>query len=86
MGTPTQEHWVQEHRGALKAPVVWCLGATADFVSGQTSRGPQWLHDNAEWLARLLTEPGRLWRRYLLGNPLYLARVLRQRLTGRELP
>jgi N-acetylglucosaminyldiphosphoundecaprenol N-acetyl-beta-D-mannosaminyltransferase len=83
MGTPTQELWVAEHRPALAAPVVWCLGATADFVSGRTHRGPPWLHDNAEWLARLITEPGRLWRRYLLGNPLYLARVLRQRLTGR---
>ncbi len=85
MGTPTQERWVAEHRASLGAPVVWCLGATADFVSGHTWRGPAWLHDNAEWLARLVTEPRRLWRRYLLGNPLYLARVLRQRVTGRGL-
>lgn len=82
MGTPVQERWVQTWRGHLDAPVVWCLGATADFVSGKVDRGPAWLHDNQEWLARLLTEPGRLWKRYLLGNPLFLARVLRQRLRG----
>ena len=82
MGTPVQEAWTATWRAELEAPVVWCLGATADFVSGRTSRGPAWLHDNQEWLARLLTEPGRLWRRYLLGNPLFLARVLRERLRG----
>ncbi|HJN76621.1 MAG TPA: WecB/TagA/CpsF family glycosyltransferase [Myxococcota bacterium] len=80
MGTPAQERWVAQWRPSLEAPVVWCLGATADFVSGKTARGPAWLHDNQEWLARLITEPGRLWKRYLLGNPLFLARVLRQRL------
>ena len=83
MGTPVQERWVATWRGELEAPVVWCLGATADFVSGKVDRGPAWLHDNQEWLARLVTEPRRLWRRYLLGNPLFLARVARQALTGR---
>ena len=79
MGTPTQEHWTAEHRSALSAPVVWCLGATADFESGKTDRGPGFLNQNAEWLARLITEPERLWKRYLLGNPLFIARVLKER-------
>jgi N-acetylglucosaminyldiphosphoundecaprenol N-acetyl-beta-D-mannosaminyltransferase len=79
MGTPTQEHWTAEHRSALSAPVVWCLGATADFVSGKTDRGPGFLNQNAEWLARLITEPERLWKRYLLGNPLFIARVIKER-------
>ena len=59
--------------------VVWCTGATADFVSGRTVRGPAWLHQRQEWLARLVVEPRRLWRRYLVGNPLFVARVLRER-------
>jgi len=80
MGTPTQELWVKRWRSAIEAPVVWCTGATADFVSGATARGPKWLHQRQEWLARLVTEPRRLWRRYLLGNPLFLTRVIRQRL------
>lgn len=82
MGTPIQEAWTAAHRHALQAPVVWCLGATADFVSGKTDRGPGFLNQNAEWLARLITEPGRLWKRYLLGNPLFLARVLKERVRG----
>jgi N-acetylglucosaminyldiphosphoundecaprenol N-acetyl-beta-D-mannosaminyltransferase len=81
MGTPLQERWVARHRAALpEVPVVWVLGATADFVSGKVSRGPRVLYDNAEWLSRLLVEPRRLWRRYLLGNTAFLLRVARARL------
>lgn len=82
MGTPVQELWVARWRASLEVPVVWCLGATADFVSGRVSRGPAFLHRRAEWLARLLTEPQRLWKRYLLGNPRFLARVVRKRVLG----
>lgn len=80
MGTPTQERWIARWRGALDVPVVWALGATHDFVSGRVSRGPAWLHQNQEWLARLLVDPRRLWRRYLLGNARFLARCTRQAL------
>ena len=60
----------------LDAPVVWVLGATADFVSGKVPRGPAVLHRHGlEWLARLLVEPRRLWRRYLVGNARFAARV-----------
>lgn len=82
MGTPEQERWVAARRSRIDAPVVWCLGATADFVSGAVRRGPRWLTDRAEWLDRLWSEPGRLWRRYLLGNLAFLARVAVAR--GRE--
>lgn len=75
MGTPLQERWVTTNRAAIDAPVVWVTGATADFVSGHVSRGPRWLHDRQEWLARLLVDPKRLWRRYLVGNTVFLARV-----------
>jgi N-acetylglucosaminyldiphosphoundecaprenol N-acetyl-beta-D-mannosaminyltransferase len=84
MGTPLQERWVARNRAAIAAPVVWVLGATADFVSGKVSRGPAWLHDRQEWLARLFVDPRRLWRRYLVGNAVFLARVARQRVTSRS--
>jgi len=85
MGTPTQEHWVSEVRSKINAPVVWCVGATADYVAGQKSRpGPQWLIDRHEWISRLIDDPIRLWRRYLIGNPLFLARVLRSRQTSKR--
>lgn len=81
MGTPIQEWWVAANRHRIDAPVVWCLGATADFVSGKVNRpGPAWLVENHEWLSRLIADPRRLWRRYLLGNGAFLARVARQRL------
>lgn len=84
MGTPEQERWVEARRAHISAPVVWCVGATADFVSGQVRRpGPAWLVDNHEWLSRLLADPARLWRRFLVGNPLFFARVAGERLRRR---
>jgi len=79
MGTPVQEHWLSRHLPALRVPVAWVTGATADFVSGAVSRGPAWLHQDYEWLARLVTEPRRLWKRYLLGNAAFALRVARER-------
>ena len=81
MGTPTQEKWIAAHRGELEVPVVWAVGALFDFVAGVQPRGPRWMLDNGlEWLYRLCSDPRRLWHRYLIGNPLFLARVIRQRL------
>ncbi len=80
MGTPIQELWVARHRARIAAPVVWCIGATADFVTGVQRRGPRALTGNRlEWLARLASDPRRLFGRYVVGNPLFLARVVRVR-------
>ncbi len=88
MGTPVQERWVAARRGRIDAPVVWCLGATADFVAGEKPRpGPEWMVQNHEWMTRLIAEPRRLWRRYLVGNSVFLLRIgrerVRRRLSGR---
>ena len=85
LGMPLQEIWLMENRHRIEAGVALTGGAVFDYVSGELRRGPRFLTDNGfEWLARLLVEPRRLWRRYLLGNPLFLLRVLGQRLgTGR---
>lgn len=78
MGTPTQERWVLQHRNAIAAPVVWPLGATFDYFAGEQARGPEWLRNAGhEWAARLLADPGRLWKRYVLGNPQFLLRAWR---------
>jgi N-acetylglucosaminyldiphosphoundecaprenol N-acetyl-beta-D-mannosaminyltransferase len=80
MGTPTQERWVLEHRDAIDAPLVWALGATCDYFAGEQARGPEWLRRAGhEWAARLLADPGRLWKRYVLGNPRFLLRALLRR-------
>ncbi len=80
MGTPIQEAWISRYREELTVPVVWGVGALFDFLAGVQRRGPRWMTDNhLEWLWRLGTDPGRLWRRYAVGNPVFLARVARQR-------
>ena len=69
-----------ENGHRLDVGVVLTGGAVFDYVSGRLRRGPRLLTDNGfEWLARLFLEPRRLWRRYLVGNPLFLLRVLKQR-------
>lgn len=80
-GMPVQEKWLMENRPRLNVPVVLTGGAVFDYVSGELRRPPRWMTDHGlEWLGRLLIEPGRLWRRYVVGNPLFLWRVLKQRL------
>ena len=80
-GMPLQERWLMQNWGSLDAKVALTGGAVFDYVSGEVRRGPRVLTDNGfEWLARFLIEPRRLWERYLVGNPLFLWRVLLQRL------
>ncbi len=80
LGMPLQERWLMENLRELDVGVALTGGAVFDYASGGLRRGPRLLTENGlEWLARLLVEPRRLWRRYLLGNPLFLARVLLQR-------
>jgi N-acetylglucosaminyldiphosphoundecaprenol N-acetyl-beta-D-mannosaminyltransferase len=77
MGTPKQELWVDRYADRLGGAVVWTVGALFDYVSGHTPRAPRWLADNGlEWIFRLAIEPHRMWRRYLIGNPVFLSRVL----------
>ena len=79
LGMPLQEIWLTQNRQGLDAGVALSGGAVFDYVSRRVRRGPRILTERGfEWLARLLNEPRRLWRRYLLGNPLFLFRVLRQ--------
>jgi N-acetylglucosaminyldiphosphoundecaprenol N-acetyl-beta-D-mannosaminyltransferase len=81
-GMPRQERWLMDNWDRVDANVALAGGAVFDYFSGRLRRGPRLLTDNGfEWLARPLVEPARLWRRYLLGSPLFLLRVLRQRLS-----
>jgi N-acetylglucosaminyldiphosphoundecaprenol N-acetyl-beta-D-mannosaminyltransferase len=77
MGTPVQEAWIERLKQKLKVPVIYPLGATADFLSGEVSRCPDWLGQAGfEWLYRLLVEPRRMFARYVIGNPWFLLRVM----------
>lgn len=77
VSAPKQEIWAYEHLEELGMPVV-CVGAAFDFNSGRKPRAPKWVRRiGMEWLFRLLTEPRRLWRRYLVGNALFMWDVVR---------
>ena len=83
MGNPRQEMWLAEHLGATGCKLGFAVGALFDFLSGDATRAPQWVRSaRLEWAYRLLREPSRLWRRYVLGNPLFLMRVLGQWWSG----
>jgi N-acetylglucosaminyldiphosphoundecaprenol N-acetyl-beta-D-mannosaminyltransferase len=80
MGTPQQEQWLAAQRPALEVPVCWGVGALFDYIAGDERRVPAWMYTlGLEWFWRLWVDPRGKWRRYLLGNPRFTARVLRQR-------
>jgi N-acetylglucosaminyldiphosphoundecaprenol N-acetyl-beta-D-mannosaminyltransferase len=70
LGTPKQERWMHEHRPRLRVPVLLGVGAAFDFNSGKLRQAPEWMRENGlEWFFRLLIEPRRLWKRYLVSIP-----------------
>ena len=84
LGAPRQELWIAEHLGELNCKVAIGVGGLLDFASGRIPRAPLWMRRlKLEWIYRLYQEPRRLFRRYVIGNPLFLWRVL---LHGRNAP
>ena len=80
MGTPVQERWLLDNWSRLGDMVVMTGGAVFDYASGRLRRAPPLLTRHGfEWLGRFLIEPKRLWRRYLIGNPLFFWRLLTSR-------
>jgi len=80
-GAPRQETWIRRHLAALPVRSALGVGGLFDFYSGRIPRAPQWLRElGLEWTFRLYQEPGRMWRRYLLGNAIFLGRALAFRL------
>jgi N-acetylglucosaminyldiphosphoundecaprenol N-acetyl-beta-D-mannosaminyltransferase len=87
MGTPLQEAWATEHLSGLRGITAVTVGGVFDFYAGRIPRAPLWWRElGLEWLFRLIQEPRRLARRYLLGNPLFLTLAFAQRLTGNRGP
>lgn len=78
MSSPRQEYWLAQRAGGLNVPVRWCVGALFDYLAGAERRAPPWLRRiGGEWLFRLLMDPAGKWRRYLVGNPLFVVNALR---------
>lgn len=81
MGNPLQEEWLAEHLAQTGARLGVGVGAFLDFTTEQQKRAPGWMNRwGLEWVWRLALDPKRMWRRYVVGNPAFLYRVLRQRL------
>jgi exopolysaccharide biosynthesis WecB/TagA/CpsF family protein len=80
LGSPLQEIWLDRNLQATGALVGIGVGAFLDFMAGRVRRAPRWMNAvGIEWCFRLIQEPRRLWRRYLVGNPLFLLRAWRDR-------
>lgn len=78
-GVPRQEKWIAAHLNELKCGSILAVGGLLDFVSGRIPRAPLWMRRmGIEWLYRLKCEPLRLFRRYVIGNPLFLLRLRRE--------
>ncbi len=82
MSSPKQDIWMGRMRPLLDAPVLIAVGAAFDFLSGTVSQAPRWMQRSGlEWMYRLGTDPGRLWKRYLVDNPWFVWEVALQ-MTG----
>jgi exopolysaccharide biosynthesis WecB/TagA/CpsF family protein len=78
LGNPRQERWIADHLAALGVPLAIGVGALFDYLAGRVPRAPLWMRRlRSEWIFRLVVEPRRLWRRYLVGNTQFLWHVVR---------
>jgi N-acetylglucosaminyldiphosphoundecaprenol N-acetyl-beta-D-mannosaminyltransferase len=85
LGTPKQEQWMVRHQDKLDA-VMLGVGAAFDFIAGEKRQAPSWMQRRGlEWLFRLVTEPRRLWRRYLYSNPRFVGLFVLQAVKARFL-
>lgn len=77
MGTPYQEDWIRRVGPQLEVSVLYAMGATLDFLTGEVNRCPEWMADTGlEWMYRFSQEPRRLFFRYVVGNPWFFTRLL----------
>lgn len=84
-GAPLQELWLHENLSNTCAKVGIGVGGLFDFYSERVSRAPQWLRElGMEWLYRFYQEPGRLWRRYFIGNVTFLMLTIKLKLKGQQ--
>ncbi|MGO8881678.1 MAG: WecB/TagA/CpsF family glycosyltransferase [Desulfomonilaceae bacterium] len=84
-GVPKQDVWIHENLNETGVRVAMGVGGLFDFYSGRIPRAPLWMREiGMEWLYRLIQEPRRMWKRYLIGNGLFLWWVLKERFSPRE--
>lgn len=81
--SPKKEIFLNKYKDIIKTPFIMGVGGAFDVIAGKTKRAPKWLQKvGMEWFFRVLQEPGRLWKRYLITNFRFVYLVLRQRLSS----
>jgi len=86
LGVPKQEKWMHDFSSRIKVPISIGVGAAFDFISGEKRQAPEWMQKRGlEWFFRLMTEPRRLWTRYLIYNPLFIYYFVGQLISRRFL-
>ena len=87
LGSPKQDLWMARMRPRLEAPLLVGVGAAFDFHTGRVAQAPRWMQRaGLEWAFRLASEPRRLWRRYLIYNPKFIAALAGQLLRRTQRP
>ncbi len=78
LGTPKQEYWVSKHKNELNSKIILCVGDGIRVFAGNKKRGPEFMRKTGmEWLARFAQNPLKYFKRYILGNPIFLYRIIR---------
>lgn len=81
LGSPKQEKWIYKYKDQYQVPVSIGVGVSFEFVAGVVKRAPKWMQKiGLEWFWRLIMEPKRLWKRYLIDDPVFFWLVLKQKL------
>jgi N-acetylglucosaminyldiphosphoundecaprenol N-acetyl-beta-D-mannosaminyltransferase len=86
-GMPLQEFWIEENAAALRPSVIMPVGATYRWYAGIEPRAPRWMIDRGfEWLSRLVRHPITMFKRYVIGNPLFVSRIWAARMRAVRAP
>lgn len=88
VGAPKQEKWIAKHKHRMpNVKIFLAIGATIDFEAGNIKRAPKWMSEvGMEWLYRLVSEPARLWKRYLVEDTRFFWLVLKQKMNLYQVP
>ncbi len=83
MTAPKQEKWAYQHYSLLDAGHICSIGAVFDFYAGSVKRAPKWMIKiGLEWFYRLIKEPGRMWKRYLIGNTKFIYYIVKEKIAS----
>lgn len=85
ISSPTKEVFLNKYKETMQVPFIMGVGGSFDVVSGKTKRAPLWMQNNGlEWFYRILQEPRRMWKRYLVTNTLFIFYVLKAKIKGKK--